>query len=151
MTRFESALIAPLTFRHKLPIGRIIGAMSHSTFCALLFVGLSLAAQPHALAQSTDTDAYAKIRLEKKTEAKKQLILSFEKDFPKSDHLAEAYIEMSRILVSQSNFQSAVDYAQKSVNAVAKMKSGAENSGTSDPGRQLWLSSVETSARDNLN
>jgi len=117
----------------------------------LLFVGFGLVAQPHASAQTTDTDAYAKIRLEKKAETKRQLILAFEKNFPKSDHLAEACIEMSRILVSQSNFQSAVDYAQKAVGAVAKMKSGAENSGTTDAGWQLWLSTVETSARDNLN
>jgi hypothetical protein len=126
--------------------------MSHSTICALLFVGFGLVAQPRvALAQATDNDAYSKIRLEKKAETKRQLILAFEKTFPKSDHLAEAYIEMSRILVSQSNFQSAVDYAQKAVNAVAKLKSDAGTSGNSEPSWQLWVNTVETSARDNLN
>jgi hypothetical protein len=121
-----------------------------------LNLGLCIVAQTHHafaqinIARAVDDTAYAKIRSEKNPESKRQLILAFEKTFPKSNHLAEAYIEMSRILVTQSNFSSAVDYAQKAVNAVAQLKA-AENSGNTEPKWQLWVNSLETSSRDNLN
>ena len=101
-------------------------------------------------AGATDAAAYAKIGAEKNAEAKKKLVLAFEKNFPKSIRLPEVYMELSKTLVSQSDFTIAEKYAEKAVSAVARMKSEAAASEIKDSGRQAWLNTLDTSAKKNL-
>ena len=101
---------------------------------------------PPAISQAIAENAVVEhIGKERNLEAKKKLILTFEKDFPKSSHLPELYMELSRTLLSQVNFPSAQQYAEKAVATVARMRS--ENT---DPGQQKWLSSIDDSAKKNL-
>ena len=101
-------------------------------------------------AGGTDSAAYAKIGAEKNPEAKKKLMLAFEKNFPKSNRLPEVYIELSKTLVSESEFTTAEKYAEKAVSTVARMKSEAAASEYKDAGRQAWLNTLDTSTKKNL-
>jgi hypothetical protein len=92
--------------------------------------------------------AFQTIKAEKNPETRKKLLLSFEKNFPKSNRLAEAYIELSRVLASQSDFRGAKDYAEKAVTAVSRLK--AEPPAGADPAWGSWVASLEKSAKDNL-
>jgi hypothetical protein len=101
-------------------------------------------------ASVTDAAAYAKIGAEKNPEAKKKLMLAFERNFPKSIRLPEVYIELSKTLVSQSDFATAEKYAEKAVSTVARMKSESAASEIKDSGRQAWLNTLDTSVQKNL-
>ena len=92
--------------------------------------------------------AYQKIAAEKNPETRKKLLLSFERDFPKSNRLPEAYIELSRVLATQSNFHGARDYAEKAVAAVGRLKSNPPPE--SNQAWSSWIASLEKSAKDNL-
>jgi hypothetical protein len=95
-----------------------------------------------------EAEAFAKIGVEKNPEAKKKLMLSFEKTFPKSSRLPELYMELSRTMISQSDFGTATQYAEKAVAAVSRMKSDVTPD-TSDSRRQ-WLDAIDTSTKNNL-
>jgi hypothetical protein len=97
----------------------------------------------------SEAAAFAKIGAEKNVETKKKLMLSFEKSFPKSNRLPELYMELSRTMIAQSDFGTATQYAEKAVAAVARMKSDAAASETSDGARQ-WLDAIDTSTKNNL-
>ncbi len=101
-------------------------------------------------ALQVETAAYNKIRAEQNVQAKKKLVLAFEQSFPKSKHLPELYIDWSRILVSQSDFTSAVQYAQKAVTAVAKIRTDAPILDKKDPRWQEWINGLDASAKNNL-
>jgi hypothetical protein len=92
--------------------------------------------------------AFRQITEEKNREAKRKMILSFEKNFPKSSRLTEVYIEMSRLVASQSDFRGAYDYAEKAVAAVNRLK--ADTPADYDQSYRNWVASLETSAHDNL-
>jgi hypothetical protein len=92
--------------------------------------------------------AYGRITAEKNPETRKKLLLNFEKNFPKSTRLAEVFIELSRVLASQSDFRRANDYAEKAVGAVARLK--AQTPSNFDQAWHHWVASLEASARDNL-
>jgi hypothetical protein len=96
----------------------------------------------------TDIAAFAQISSERNSEAKKKLALNFERNFPKSKYLAEVYIQLSRILVSQSDFSAAKQYAEKAVTAVNSMKSAPPE--TADDAWHAWINTLESSARSNL-
>jgi len=101
-------------------------------------------------ALQVETAAYNKIRAEQNVQVKKKLVLAFEQSFPKSEHLPELYIDWSRILVSQSDFTSAVQYAQKAVTAVAKIRTDAPILDKKDPRWQEWINGLDASAKNNL-
>ena len=92
--------------------------------------------------------AFAQIGAQKNNEAKKKLLLDFEKNFPRSSRLSEVYIELSRVLASQSDFRGAQGYAEKAVAAVNRLK--AETPASYTLNWHTWVASLETSARDNL-
>jgi hypothetical protein len=96
----------------------------------------------------TGMAAYVQIAAEKNPEARKKLLLNFEKKFPKSSRLAEVFIDLSRLLASQSDFRGANDYAEKAVAAVAFLK--GQTPSNFDQAWHNWVASLETSARDNL-
>ena len=92
--------------------------------------------------------AFRQITAERNRETRKKLLLSFEKNFPKSSRLGEVYIELSRLLVTQSDFRTANDYAEKAVVAVNRLK--AETPANFDRTWHAWVASLDASARDNL-
>ena len=73
---------------------------------------------------SQESNAYGEIAAARNPEARKKLLLNFEKNFPKSTRLAEVYIDVSRMLSSQGDFARANDYAEKAVAAVNRLKGG---------------------------
>ena len=96
----------------------------------------------------TDLAAFTQISSERNSEVKKKLALNFEKNFPKSKYLAEVYIQLSRVLVSQSEFSMAKQYAGKAVTAVHAMQtSPPENA---DRAWHDWINTLESSTRSNL-
>jgi hypothetical protein len=103
-----------------------------------------------ATAQQTRTDlsAFAQISSERNPEVKKKLALNFEKSFPKSKYLAEVYIQLSRVLVSQTDLSTAKQYAEKAVTAVRGMKSSPPEN--ADNAWHGWVNTLESSAQSNL-
>jgi hypothetical protein len=118
------------------------------TFALALVLPSFLFQQPPA--SGTDSAAYTQISAERNPEAKKKLMLAFEKNFPKSIRLPEVYMELSKTLVSQSDFTTAEKYAEKAVSVVARLKSEAAASEIKDAGRQAWLVTLDSSAQKNL-
>ena len=102
------------------------------------------------LAPQAEAEAYNKIRTERKIEAKKKLVLAFERGFPKSNHLPEVYIDWSRALVSQSEFAAAVEYAEKALGAINRIKNSAPGPDQQHPKWQDWINGLESSAKSNL-
>jgi hypothetical protein len=94
---------------------------------------------------ASENAAFTKIGAEKNLEAKKKLVLNFEKSFPKSDHLPQVFMDLSRLLANTTDFVNAKQYAEKAVSTVSRMKTE-----TADPARQQWLSSLDTSTKSNL-
>ena len=117
----------------------------------ILALTMVLLTQAPTVSQVTsESVAYKQIGAERNVAAKKKLVQSFEKNFPKSDRLPELYMEVSRFLIAYSDFTAARDYAERSVATVARMKSEAVASGDADPARQNWLATVDASARKNF-
>ena len=99
--------------------------------------------------QSTrDTAAFVQIASERNSEAKKRLALNFEKNFPKSKHLPDVYIQLSRVLVSQSDFTAAKQYAEKAVSAVRRLQGAPPEN--ADRAWHEWVNTLESSAGSNL-
>jgi hypothetical protein len=96
----------------------------------------------------TDLSAFAQISSERNPEVKKKLALNFEKTFPKSKYLAEVYVQLSRTLVSQSDFSTAKQYAEKAVTAVHALKSSPPEN--ADNAWHGWINTLESSAQSNL-
>jgi|ERR1041385_51947 hypothetical protein len=119
---------------------------------ALMFVLFSSVPQGvsagGALQSRTDIAAFAQISTERNSETKKKLALDFERNFPKSTYLAEVYIQLSRILVSQSDFSMAKQYAEKAVTAVQALKSAPPEG--ADGAWHAWVNTLQSSARDNV-
>jgi hypothetical protein len=108
----------------------------------------AVSAQSNSLQDDPSVTAFRNIAGQKNPETRKKLLLSFQKDFPKSTRLPEAYIELSRVLASQSDFHGARDYAEKAVAAVGRLK--ASPPPASDQAWSSWIASLEKSAKDNL-
>lgn len=102
------------------------------------------------LPAAPDDTAYTKITAERNLEPKKKLMLGFLQNFPKSKHLAEVYIELSRALVGESDFTGAQQYADKAISTVARMKTDASKSDEYDAAWHAWLNTLDKSANSNL-
>ena len=74
------------------------------------------------LMQGDASGMFTKIQAEKNIDAKKKLVLTFEKNSPNSNRLPEAYMDLSRALVSRSDFAGATQYAEKAVATLAKLQ-----------------------------
>jgi hypothetical protein len=110
----------------------------------VLLFALSATAQQ----SRTDLSAFAQISSERNNEVIKKLALNFEKNFPKSNYLAEVYIQLSRALVSQSDFTGAKQYAEKAVTAVRTMKNPPPEN--ADNVWRGWINGLESSAQSNV-
>ena len=116
------------------------------TTLLLAFVLTGFLQQARDVSQvASENAAFTKIGAEKSLEARKQLVSNFEKTYPKSDHLPQVFMDLSRLLVNNTDFVNAKQYAEKAVSTVARMKTES-----SDPARQQWLSSLDTSTKSNL-
>jgi hypothetical protein len=118
--------------------------MQTTLLLALALAGF-LQQAPDVSQVASDNAAFTRIGSEKNLEAKKKLVQSFEKNFPKSDHLPQVYMDLSRNLANSTDFVNAKLYAEKAVSTVAKMKTEP-----SDSSRQQWLNSLDTSTKSNL-
>jgi hypothetical protein len=98
----------------------------------------------------TDPAAFSQIISERNAQTKKKLALNFEKNFPKSKRLPEVYIELTRVLVSESDFVSAKQYAEKAVSSVDKLKMQPAPSEYSNTTWHDWLNTIDASAKKNL-
>jgi hypothetical protein len=103
-----------------------------------------------ALLQVPESVAYRRLTSEQNPEAKKKLMLDFEKKFPASNQLAATYIQLSRVLASQTDFVKANEYAEKAVTAVNRLQKQKPAGVTPDPAWQQWLASLDISAKNNL-
>jgi hypothetical protein len=92
--------------------------------------------------------AYLATRSQKDPEVRKKLLLNFEKNFPKSSRLAEAYIDLSRVLAAHGDYRTAYDYAEKAVAAAGRLKT--ETPPDFSRSWHDWVASLNASARDNL-
>src|SRR5262245_61787080 len=112
------------------------------TLIALTLAVASTAFQEVALGPplaSADYVAFTRIVAEKNLETKKKLVADFEKNLPKSDRLPEAFMDLSRTLITATECVPARQYAQKAVAVVAKMKSDATANPNADRKLQQWL------------
>jgi hypothetical protein len=95
-----------------------------------------------------DTAAFVRIANERNAEIKKKLALDFEKKFPRSKHLPDVYVQLSRVLVSQTDFTTAKQYADKAVNTVIKLENNPPEG--ADNAWREWIKTVKSSAASNV-
>ena len=103
---------------------------------------------PRMPANDQEYIAYIRINSERNIEAKKKLLINFARDYPRSNRLAEAYMEHSRLLASQTDFVGASQYAEKAVTLTSRMKNESQSGG--DRAWQAWVASLDASAQTNL-
>ncbi len=120
------------------------------TIIALVLVLQSFVFQGPPSKGLTDPAAYSQIMSERNPEARKKLALNFEKNFPKSKRLPEVYIELTRVLVSESDFVSAKQYAEKAVSSVDKLKTQPAPPEYTNATWHEWLNTIDGSAKKNL-
>jgi len=75
-----------------------------------LALGSVLQQAPDVSQVASDNAAFTRIGSEKNLEARKKLVQSFEKSFPKSDHLPQVYMDLSRMLANSTDFVNAKLY-----------------------------------------
>jgi len=98
----------------------------------------------------TDPAAFSQIISEQNAQTKKKLALNFEKNFPRSKRLPEVYIELTRVLVSESDFVSAKQYAEKALSSVDKLKMQPAPPEYTNTTWHDWLNTIDSSAKKNL-
>lgn len=103
-----------------------------------------------AVPKGAEPEAYSRIASERNVQTKKKLALNFEKNFPQSRRLSDVYIELTRLLVSESDFGTAKQYAEKAVSTVQKMKTQPVPEEYTDKTWHDWLNTVDASAKKNL-
>src|SRR5262245_21992224 len=104
----------------------VFAFVHHTEMQVILILAFALFIQAPTVSEvAAENTAVTKIGAERNLDAKKKLILNFEKTFPKSNRLPELYMDLSRALVSNGDLSAAKLYAEKAVNAVGKMKSEA--------------------------
>jgi hypothetical protein len=118
--------------------------MQTTLLLAFVFSGF-LQQAPEASQVAAENAAFSKIGAEKNLEARKKLVLTFEKNYPKSDYLPQVFMDLSRMLANSTDFANAKQYAEKAVSTVARMKTESSNSS-----RKQWLNSLDTSTKSNL-
>jgi hypothetical protein len=106
--------------------------------------------QPLLAQAASDSAAYAQIASEKNPQVKKKLALGFEKSYPKSKRLPEVYMELTKVLVGESDFTAAKQYAEKAVNTVQTMKTQRAPLENTETAWHQWLNTIDASAKKNL-
>jgi 5-hydroxyisourate hydrolase-like protein (transthyretin family) len=100
---------------------------------------------------TAETRAYQQIAAEKNIDKSAQLVLQFEKNFPKSPRLPEAYVALSRTLANQqTQMDKAVQYAEKAVALARNLKNESNAPGKTDAVWTNWVAAIDASAQSNL-
>jgi hypothetical protein len=92
--------------------------------------------------------AYQQILDEKNIDKNTQLVLQFEKNFPDSHRLAEAYVTLSRLLANQqTQLDKALQYAEKGAALARNLKNSP---GKFDAAWANWVTAIDANAQSNL-
>ena len=94
--------------------------------------------------------AYQKVAAEKDLARKTQLVTQFEKDFPKSLRLPEAYISLSQLFVAQQQIEKALRYAEKAASVARSLKNQTPTASFNPASWQQWTASIDANAQRNL-
>jgi len=106
---------------------------------------------PGSAINAAETRAYQQIAAEKNIDKNAELVLQFEKSFPKSPRLPEAYVALSRMLASrQTQMDKAVQYAEKAVALARNLKSESTAPAKTDAAWVNWVTAIDASAQKNL-
>jgi predicted Zn-dependent protease len=154
------------------------------TFCVVFVWGLVSFAHAQVVAGSAEDKAFQKIDAENNAESKLTLLLDFEKEFPQSKALRDAYLQMIEIYQTKNNapkvieysekilkvdpnnlpalvkatyalaidgkpasLDRAIQYGQKAVDEIAKLKGGPPQHGYSDAQWKSYIDSNEQAAK----
>ena len=157
------------------------------TLCVVFVWGLVSIANAQVIAGSPEDKAFQKIDAESNVEAKIALLVDFEKQFPQSKALREAYLQLVQIyqqkndqpkiieysektikldpnnLVAlltvtraysmdgkQASLDRAIQYAQKAVEEITKLKSGPPQQGYTDEQWKQYIDSNDQLAKSYL-
>jgi hypothetical protein len=103
-------------------------------------------------ATSQETSAFSRITAQQAVAAKLKLLAEFERNYPTSTRLAELYVDLSRACAAQSDLARALQYGEKAVANIERMKKEPPPGTHAAAGAnwQNWLATVDTSAKSNL-
>src|SRR5947208_14317747 len=85
------------------------------TLCVVFVWGLVSIANAQVVAGSPEDKAFQKIDAEANNDAKIALLVDFEKQFPQSKALREAYLQLNDIYTKQNDSAKAIDYSDKAI------------------------------------
>ena len=157
------------------------------TMCVVFVWGMVSIANAQVVAGSPEDKAFKKIDAENNTDAKVALLLDFEKQFPQSKGLRDAYLQLVQIYQQKNDqpkiieygekaikvdpnnvvalltvtraysmdgraasLDRAIQYAQKAVDEIAKMKSGPPQQGYTDEQWKQYIESNDQLAKSYL-
>jgi hypothetical protein len=155
------------------------------TLCVVFVLGLVSHAHAQLIAGSPEDKAYSAINAENNADAKLNLLLQYEKDFPQSKVLSDIYImqmdvyrqknDTAKVIevgekairldgenvtalmtvarnlaLERRNLDRAVQYAQKAVDTIAKLKTQSPPPGTSDEQWKQYIAGTDSAAQSIL-
>src|SRR5205823_14080217 len=85
------------------------------TLCVVFVWGLVSNASAQVQAGSPEDKAFQKIDAEGSTDAKIALLLAFEKEFPQSKALREAYLQLVQIYQQKNDQAKIIEYGEKTI------------------------------------
>ena len=159
-----------------------------ATLCVVFVWGLVSIANAQVIAGSPEDKAFQKIDAENSVDGKIALLVDFEKQFPQSKSLREAYLQLVQIYQQKNDgakviewgektikvdptnlaallsvtyayslegktasLDRAINYAQKAIDQIAKLKSGPPQQGYTDEQWKQYIESTEGRAKNYLN
>jgi len=85
------------------------------TLCVVFVWGLVSNANAQVIAGSPEDKAFQKIDAENNTDAKVTLLLDFEKQFPQSKSVREAYLQLIQIYQQKNDQAKVIEYCEKAI------------------------------------
>ncbi len=85
------------------------------TMCVVFVWGLVSSANAQVQAGSPEDKAFQKIDAENNIDAKIALLLAFEKEFPQSKALREAYLQLVQIYQQKNDQTKIIEYGEKTI------------------------------------
>ena len=83
------------------------------TLCVVFVWGLVSFANAQVVAGSPEDKAFQKIDSENNPDSKINMLLAFEKDFPQSKALREAYLQLVELYQAKNNSPKVIEYSEK--------------------------------------
>jgi tetratricopeptide (TPR) repeat protein len=177
-----------LDFQHEgCPLGVPMKTKVIATLCVVFVWGLVSIANAQVQAGSPEDKAFQKIDAENSVDGKVTLLLEFEKEFPQSKALRDAYLQLVQIYQQKNDsakiieysektikvdpnnlvalltvtrayslegksasLDRAIQYAQKAVDEIAKLKSGPPQQGYTDEQWKQYIDSNDQLAKSYL-